>query len=159
MMCFFFSSRRRHTRWNCDWSSDVCSSDLATTNSAWSNGFGSSTGDKWDPSLTAIPEALATGNFDLRTGCRVIRILTDRDGHASGVEYVDPLGCRKVQEARTVILAAYTFENLRLLFLSGDNLHPNGLGNNRRQLGRFFMTKMFAHVDGFFPDIIFNRHT
>src|SRR5689334_10616954 len=26
---FFFSSRRRHTRWNCDWSSDVCSSDLA----------------------------------------------------------------------------------------------------------------------------------
>src|SRR5579862_2960010 len=26
--CFFFSSRRRHTRWNCDWSSDVCSSDL-----------------------------------------------------------------------------------------------------------------------------------
>src|SRR5580693_80857 len=28
MMLFFFSSRRRHTRWNCDWSSDVCSSDL-----------------------------------------------------------------------------------------------------------------------------------
>src|SRR6266481_96727 len=27
---FFFSSRRRHTRWNCDWSSDVCSSDLRT---------------------------------------------------------------------------------------------------------------------------------
>src|SRR5438309_6296963 len=28
---FFFSSRRRHTRWNCDWSSDVCSSDLMGT--------------------------------------------------------------------------------------------------------------------------------
>src|SRR5437870_13800795 len=27
--CFFFSSRRRHTRWPRDWSSDVCSSDLA----------------------------------------------------------------------------------------------------------------------------------
>src|SRR5205085_6728323 len=27
--CFFFSSRRRHTRFDCDWSSDVCSSDLA----------------------------------------------------------------------------------------------------------------------------------
>src|SRR2546427_9036819 len=24
---FFFSSRRRHTRFDCDWSSDVCSSD------------------------------------------------------------------------------------------------------------------------------------
>src|SRR6266508_4880837 len=28
MLCFFFSSRRRHTRWPRDWSSDVCSSDL-----------------------------------------------------------------------------------------------------------------------------------
>src|SRR5436190_7633295 len=28
---FFFSSRRRHTRSLCDWSSDVCSSDLAQT--------------------------------------------------------------------------------------------------------------------------------
>src|SRR6266853_5918102 len=27
-MYFFFSSRRRHTRFDCDWSSDVCSSDL-----------------------------------------------------------------------------------------------------------------------------------
>src|SRR6266511_5701133 len=27
---FFFSSRRRHTRWPRDWSSDVCSSDLRT---------------------------------------------------------------------------------------------------------------------------------
>src|SRR2546422_6732713 len=27
-MCFFFSSRRRHTRCSRDWSSDVCSSDL-----------------------------------------------------------------------------------------------------------------------------------
>src|SRR5256886_6165000 len=28
MSFFFFSSRRRHTRFDCDWSSDVCSSDL-----------------------------------------------------------------------------------------------------------------------------------
>src|SRR5438270_11624207 len=32
MNCFFFfSSRRRHTRFDCDWSSDVCSSDLSLT--------------------------------------------------------------------------------------------------------------------------------
>src|SRR2546427_2134208 len=29
---FFFSSRRRHTRFDCDWSSDVCSSDLYLQN-------------------------------------------------------------------------------------------------------------------------------
>src|SRR6266567_2455472 len=31
---FFFSSRRRHTRLDCDWSSDVCSSDLGEV--SWS---------------------------------------------------------------------------------------------------------------------------
>src|SRR6266478_8472530 len=30
MFFFFFSSRRRHTRFDCDWSSDVCSSDLVS---------------------------------------------------------------------------------------------------------------------------------
>src|SRR5699024_11499022 len=30
LCCFFFSSRRRHTRSKRDWSSDVCSSDLRT---------------------------------------------------------------------------------------------------------------------------------
>src|SRR5690606_40108657 len=31
LVLFFFSSRRRHTRFSRDWSSDVCSSDLPTT--------------------------------------------------------------------------------------------------------------------------------
>src|SRR5439155_10805656 len=31
---FFFSRRRRHTRWPRDWSSDVCSSDLMLTGGA-----------------------------------------------------------------------------------------------------------------------------
>ncbi|MBV9672776.1 MAG: gluconate 2-dehydrogenase subunit 3 family protein [Verrucomicrobia bacterium] len=58
----------------------------ASTYTAWSNGFGSYTGDKWDPSLTCVPEALRTGNFDLRTQCRVIRILSDSEGHVDGIE-------------------------------------------------------------------------
>src|SRR2546430_15623979 len=32
---FFFSSRRRHTRFDCDWSSDVCSSDLSASSAAF----------------------------------------------------------------------------------------------------------------------------
>src|SRR2546430_10737900 len=37
-MCwFFFSSRRRHTRFDCDWSSDVCSSDLKQSKAAIRN--------------------------------------------------------------------------------------------------------------------------
>jgi gluconate 2-dehydrogenase alpha chain len=131
----------------------------ATNYTAWVLGFGSLTDDKWNPTMTSVPEALSTGNFDLRTHCRVVRVLTDGDGHASGVEYVDANGNMHVQQARAVILCGYTFENVRLLLLSGDGRHPDGLGNNTGQVGKHFMTKMFAHVNGYFPDTVFNRHT
>src|SRR5699024_11616544 len=39
-ICFFFSSRRRHTRSKRDWSSDVCSSDLAVLFVAYLQFFG-----------------------------------------------------------------------------------------------------------------------
>src|SRR2546427_2238892 len=39
MLSFFFSSRRRHTRFDCDWSSDVCSSDLLLHDTAVNLGY------------------------------------------------------------------------------------------------------------------------
>src|SRR5436189_6205832 len=39
MLCFFFSSRRRHTRYIGDWSSDVCSSDLWRKCCPWRGAF------------------------------------------------------------------------------------------------------------------------
>src|SRR5215510_15476435 len=44
--CFFLSSRRRHTRWPRDWSSDVCSSDLAEQAVADLNAKGGINGQK-----------------------------------------------------------------------------------------------------------------
>lgn len=131
----------------------------ATSYCAWSGGFGPFNDERWHPGLTWVPQALATGNFDLRTHCRVVRILTDSDGHASGVEYVDANGNWQVQQARTVIVCSYTFENVRLLLLSGDGRHPNGLGNNSEQVGKHLMTKLWSDVSGFCPDTIFNAHT
>jgi gluconate 2-dehydrogenase alpha chain len=125
----------------------------ATTYSAWNNGFGSWDGDKWQPGLNSVQEALGTGNFTLRTHCRVVRIITDSDGRATGVEYLDPLGRLHLQQAKVVVLSAYTYENIRLMMLSGR------LGDRHGQLGKHYMTKQFAHVDGFFPDVVFNRHT
>ena len=40
MVGFFFSSRRRHTRFKCDWSSDVCSSDLLRAKGYLESGIG-----------------------------------------------------------------------------------------------------------------------
>jgi gluconate 2-dehydrogenase alpha chain len=129
-----------------------------TKYSALSLGFGPINNDRWHAGMTSVPEALATGNLDLKTHCRVVKVLTDGDGRAWGVEYVDANDTLHVQEASSVILCSYTFENVRLLLLSGDERHPNGLGNNTGQVGKHFMTKMFAHVDGHFPDTVFNRH-
>jgi gluconate 2-dehydrogenase alpha chain len=131
----------------------------ATRYHAWSAGFGSFHDDRWNPGLTSVPLALATGNLDLRTHCRVVRVCTDRNGHASGVEYVDPHGQRHFQEARTVILASYTFENLRLMMLSGDDRRPGGFGNSTGQLGKHFMVKQWGDVYGHIPDAVFNSHT
>ncbi|MGD9711344.1 MAG: gluconate 2-dehydrogenase subunit 3 family protein [Thermomicrobiales bacterium] len=126
---------------------------------AWNNGFGSWDGDKWHPGRQIVAFAQQAKNFSLRTHARVTKILTDDDGHVSGVEYVDRNGRQLQQRSRVVILAAYTFENIRLMLLSGDQRHPDGLGNGSGQLGRHYMTKQFAHVDGYFPDQVFNRHT
>ncbi len=125
----------------------------ATAYHPWSGGFGPFANDRWNPLFTSVPEALASGNLDLRTHCRVVRVLTDADGHADGVEYLDPAGELRVQRARTVVLASYTFENLRLMFLSG------GLGNASGQLGRNFMTKFWSDVYGYVPGAVFNEHT
>src|SRR6266480_3991546 len=56
MKCFvFFSSRRRHTRLTCDWSSDVCSSDLVDVRLAREGGgvrlIVRDTGEGIDPSF------------------------------------------------------------------------------------------------------------
>jgi gluconate 2-dehydrogenase alpha chain len=131
----------------------------AITYCAWSGGFGPFNNERWYPGLTWVPEALASGNFDLRTHCRVVRVLTDADGRASGVEYVDANGEFQIQPARTVILCSYTFENVRLLLLSGDAKHPDGLGNNAGQVGRHLMVKMWSDVSGYCPGIVFNAHT
>src|SRR5215210_938526 len=91
----------------------------ANTYTPWSGvGFGPICDDRWHPALTSVPEALATGSFDLKTHCRVVRVLTDVDGHAGGVEYVGAGGEPRVQVASTVLLCGYTYENVRLMFLS-----------------------------------------
>src|SRR5260370_6183747 len=62
---FFFSSRRRHTRFKCDWSSDVCSSDLVDRRT-----IVLVLSDGWD---TGEPEVLAKEMLALkRRAARVI---------------------------------------------------------------------------------------
>src|SRR5689334_23863868 len=63
--CFFFSSRRRHTRWNCDWSSDVCSSDLLYLASEVKALFAAGVPARWD--AESVASSVEFGGHQVRT--------------------------------------------------------------------------------------------
>jgi len=92
--------------------------------------------------VTTIPRAQATGNLRVVENANVRRIVTDNTGKATGVSYFRD-GEEFFQPARAVLLGTYTYENIRLLLLSQSMFHPNGIGNNRGQLGRHY----FGHWD------------
>src|SRR6266446_7402704 len=58
MRCFFFSSRRRHTRLQGDWSSDVCSSDLLGGRVTGGADLGVRRGGAWILSADVVAERL-----------------------------------------------------------------------------------------------------
>jgi gluconate 2-dehydrogenase alpha chain len=87
--------------------------------------------------VTTIPSAQKTKNLQIFDYAQVSRIVSGADGRVTGVTYIRD---RKeyFQPAKVVLLASYTYENSRLLLLSKSKAYPNGLGNNRGQVGRHY---------------------
>ena len=79
--------------------------------------FGCMIGAKSQPTNTLLPVLQRRKNFELRTGCWVRRIV-HKDGKAAGVQYVDAQGNEMFQPASIVVLATFTLNNTRLLYLS-----------------------------------------
>src|SRR5690606_41008098 len=64
---FFFSSRRRHTRFSRDWSSDVCSSDLPDTmGGGWETRRRRDGGEDWNIVRLGVPGRVRTLRLDTR---------------------------------------------------------------------------------------------
>lgn len=62
------------------------------------------------------------------------------DGLATGLVYVDMLtGEEHFQPAEVVMLTGYTLSNVKLLLVSRSPAHPDGIGNDRGQVGRNWM--------------------
>ena len=107
-----------------------------------------------------MPVALSTGRYEIRTHMHVTHIGIGADGLATGLYYIDTLtGEEHFQPAELVILSGYTMTNVKLLLVSRDNAHPNGVGNDRGQVGRNFTHQMwYAPVTGLFPGRRFNLY-
>lgn len=101
--------------------------------------------------VSTIPKALETGNLTVVPRAHVTTVEVDREGRATGVNYV--IGRDEYfQPARVVILAGYTYENARMLLLSTSTPFPEGLSNNHGQVGRhYFSHHQGAPVSALFP--------
>jgi len=79
--------------------------------------FGCMIGAKAQPSTTLLPVIAHRNNFTLRPGCWVRRVV-HKDGMAKGVHFTDSSGEEYFQPAGAVVLASWTLNNVRLLYLS-----------------------------------------
>ena len=98
---------------------------------------------KSSTAVSTIPKAQETGDFNILTHAHVTRIEVDDDGRATGVTFIRD-GQEYFQPARAVLLASYTYENVRTLLLSTSDAYPRGLANNHGQVGRHY----FSHATG-----------
>jgi gluconate 2-dehydrogenase alpha chain len=94
--------------------------------------------------VSTIPKAVATGRLKIVTLATTTRVAADeKSGRVTGVIYVKG-GQEYFQPADVVLLASYTYENVRLLLLSKSKAFPNGLSNNGGQVGKHY----FSHATG-----------
>ena len=105
--------------------------------------FGCEVDAKASPQTTHAPLALDTGRWTVRSDCYALDIPVDRHGRATGVRYLDADGREQFQPADVVVAAGYTLSNVRALLLSRSDAHPEGIGNDRGQVGRNATHQLF----------------
>jgi gluconate 2-dehydrogenase alpha chain len=105
---------------------------------------------------TILPALIRKSNFTARTNSEVIKINLDSTGkRATGVVFIDSSGEEWEQPADLVIVAAFTFENVRLMLLSGVGT-PYDPNTNVGTTGRNYAYQTANGVQLFFDDKNFN---
>ena len=108
----------------------------AVNRTSFWNQYGDPTETRSTVATTYIPEALATGNFEVRADSFVKEVTVDRNGKATGVIYIAPDGSEHEQQARVVILALGAIESSRLMLMSKSPRFPEGIANDSGLVGK-----------------------
>jgi choline dehydrogenase-like flavoprotein len=115
-------------------------------------GRGCSTHSNFSTPSVLLPPALKTGRLEIITGAMAREVLTDADGLATGVSYVNTsTGLEEQVRARIVVLAASACETARLLLNSKSTRHPDGLANASGAVGRYLTDTTGANLMGHIP--------
>ena len=106
-------------------------------------------------SSVLIKPALATGNVDLITNAMAREVLTNKEGLATGVSYVNKDDMQEYQvEGKVVILAASACESARLMLNSKSDQHPTGISNSSNVVGKYLHDSTGAAMGGILPNLI-----
>ena len=105
-------------------------------------------------SSVLVKPALATGKVDLYDNAMAREVLTNNEGLATGVSYIDKDDLQEYQvKGKTVLLAASACESARLLLNSKSSRHPNGLANASNVVGKYLHDSTGAALGGILPDL------
>ena len=105
------------------------------------------------PNVLIYP-AMQTGNVDVFSDCMAREVITNTNGLATGVSYVDKKDLQEYQvNGRIVILAASACESARLLLNSKSTRHPNGLANSSNVVGKYLHDSTGAAIGGILPQL------
>ena len=105
-------------------------------------------------SSVLIKPAIATGNCVVVPNAMVREVLTNAEGLATGVSYVNKDDMMEYQvTGRTVIIAASACESSRLLLNSKSQRHPNGLANNSNVVGKYLHDSVGTAMGGVLPQL------
>lgn len=124
----------------------------ACINCGFCMGFGCEVNAKSSTLAAMIPDAIASGNCEIRAECAVYEIGTNDEGRADEVFYIDPEGNQRSQKAKAVIVSANGAETPRLLLNSASANHPDGLANSSGFVGRNLMYNSHANVNSVFEE-------
>ena len=107
--------------------------------------FGCDVGAFFSTPWFFLPSAEASGNLILKTNAIAKNILTDENGRATGVAYIDRESRQEYEvRGRAVIVAASCIESARIMLNSKSRQWPNGIANSSGQLGRNLCDHLYA---------------
>lgn len=112
-------------------------------------------GSNFSSPAVLLEPARATGNLEIRCDAMVREILTDENGKATGVSYIDKKTRKEIQaRGKIIVLAASSCETARLLLNSRSARFSNGLANSSGLVGKYLMDTVMSDVTGHFPALM-----
>lgn len=106
-------------------------------------------------SSVLVKPALATGNVDVIPNAMAREVLTNDEGKATGVSFVNTEDLQEYTvNAKIVMLAASACESARLLLNSKSTQYPNGIGNASGLVGKYLHDSTGASMGGILPHLV-----